>query len=697
MTHDNTLTRDEDRPAEGVKAARPVNQGGDVAAALLGGEIEIDAAKPLPHLDKGPVKAYAARRREDTTDSLFAMICEPHLIPRSGDSPSYAVINNTGLARLISSGPVFWPPGQGARYCFVYDNTLGKPIIQTPEQQAGLGWRQDHVIRTIIKPMLTVLADLRASGVVHGNIRPTNLFDGGDPKGERIVLGECLSTPPSYTQPLLFETIERAMFDPIGKGEGSMADDIYAFGATLAVIMRRKDPMEGYSPREIIQEKITQGSYNALLGKERITGSLLEFLRGLLYDDRDQRWTLDEMLSWADGQPLSSKQSTKRRRLAARPLTFNGKQYERQNLLAMDLNNNVAEAAQLIDGGALEQWVVRSLQDDNLKERLDAAIQSAREIGRGSGYPERLISRVSVALDPDGPVRYKNLNLHPEGFSYALAEAVALRKDLQPYAEMIQQQIVMYWLNEQLDLKVDTGTSVSKFDSCRGFMRQHNMGYGIERCLYFLNAEIPCMSDRLKKYYVRTPEDMLYAFEVVSKLPDRPALFIDRHVAAFLSVKDRKAIDLYSADLNSMDAARRVMGNLKVLATIQKRARLEAFPGISHWIELAIDPVYERFHDRELRENMKKRMKQLGEAGDLMQIALMFDDFETLQNDFEGFKLALEEHYRLRQEAAQLERQLETPELYSRAPGREAAAILSGVLSGLIVLGFAFLYFMNKG
>ncbi|HTK83779.1 MAG TPA: hypothetical protein VL625_01725, partial [Patescibacteria group bacterium] len=108
------------------------------------------------------------------------------------------------------------------------------------------------------------------------------------------------------------------------------------------------------------------------------------------------------------------------------------------------------------------------------------------------------------------------------------------------------------------------------------------------------------------------------------------------------------------------------MGNLKVLATIQKRSKLEAFPGISKWIAEAVEPVYGRFHDRELRDKMNKRMEHLAEAGDLMQIALMFDDFETLQNDFEGFKLALEEYYSLRGEAAQLERQIETPELYSR-------------------------------
>src|SRR6185295_18589185 len=147
--------------------------------------------------------------------------------------------------------------------------------------------------------------------------------------------------------------------------------------------------------------------------------------------------------------------------------------------------------------------------------------------------------------------RYKGLSLHPAGFSYALAEAVVLKKDLQPYAEMISQQAVMYWLTEQVDTKIDVGTSMSRFDSCRAFVRNSNMGYGIEHCLYYLDPEIPCLSDRVHRYYARSPEDMLYAFEVLSKSPKRPELFIDRHIAGFLSAKERKVIDFFAADLGA--------------------------------------------------------------------------------------------------------------------------------------------------
>src|SRR6185436_8132594 len=114
---------------------------------------------------------------------------------------------------------------------------------------------------------------------------------------------------------------------------------------------------------------------------------------------------------------------------------------------------------------------------------------------------------------------------------YALAEAVALKKDLQPFAEMIKEQSVMYWLTEQTDPKVDTGTLISRFDSCRSFVRNNSMGYGIEHCLYYLDPEVPCLSDRVRRYYVRSTEDMLYAFEALSKVQGRPELFIDRHIA----------------------------------------------------------------------------------------------------------------------------------------------------------------------
>ena len=68
---------------------------------------------------------------------------------------------------------------------------------------------------------------------------------------------------------------------------------------------------------------------------------------------------------------------------------------------------------------------------------------------------------------------------------------------------------------------------------------------------YILNPEVQCLGNKLKDYYVLNPEDMMHAFEDIASKAGRPELFIDRHIAAFLSVKDRRMIDPFFAELNA--------------------------------------------------------------------------------------------------------------------------------------------------
>ncbi len=169
---------------------------GDGGIAVMNNQIDILVNNPLPHLDNGPVRAYAARVKGEPNALLYAMICEPHLVPRSRSAPNYAAIINPVMVKLVSSGPVYWPPARGWRYCFIHVNNLGQPLLARGAPHA-VGMRQDHVLNSIIKPMINVLLDLRDSEFVHGNIRAENMFDGNEKNFTKVLLGECLSAPPS--------------------------------------------------------------------------------------------------------------------------------------------------------------------------------------------------------------------------------------------------------------------------------------------------------------------------------------------------------------------------------------------------------------------------------------------------------------------------------------------------------------------
>lgn len=646
----------------------------------------IHTGRRLKQFDQGLVRAYGASGSPDVgTVTHFALICEPNLTPRTRAVLAFSRLINGSLVKLVASGAVYWPPAQSERYMLIYENFPGRPLMQEG-LFTGLDMKPEIVHESMVRPLTHALMDMRDVDLVHGNIRPSNIFITGVGENiDRVLLGECLSTPPSFCQPAIFETIERAMADPVARGLPTTDSDIYSLGASLAVILRSRDPMEGMSTEEMIQFKIDQGSYVALTGKDRFTGAILELLRGCLQDDRAQRWTLEDIISWLDGNRLSPKQPSKKVK-AARPVHFMDQKYFRPAVIAMDLNKNQSEAAQLVESGHMLQWIERSLEDSSIQKRLESAVEATAEQGRGPGYWDRLLCHVSIALDPEAPIRYKNHIINPDGFGYALTDAVIRRQDLNPYIELIMQQVMLFWVTQQADSQVDVGSLVSRFDTCRAIMKQQNIAYGIERCMYFMNPEAPCISEKLKGYYIQSPEDMLAALEKISTQPGRPELMLDRHSTAFISVKDRKDIDPYLMELNAPEMYKRTLGNIKTLATIQQRSRIGRLPGLCKWAAQILGPVYERFHDREMRKSMKEKIDKMADSGDLSKIAGVLDNPANYQKDLANYNDARKEYYQLRVEAARLEEKLVDPKLFKAGIGREVAALVACAISGIIIL-----------
>ncbi len=678
-----------------VEKDNPIKQNQDIEVSSgnvpFDEDIEIRPGKRLEQYDSGPVKAYAAIGSGKRKGELVALVCEKNLVPRVNSAPYYAGLINPSLVHLVACGVIYWPPSAEQRYVFIYQRMMGNPLLKVGGKPA-LDWKHDEVMHRAIPSLVSVLMDFRDKDFVHGDIRPSNMFEGGTAGGERIVLGECLSLPPSYAQPVLYEPVERAMATPVSRGLSTRADDMYAFGVSLTVMLRHHDPMAGLSDEQIIAQKMEIGSYAAITGKDRFTGAILELLRGLLYDDPAQRWTIDEVQSWLDGQRLSPKQAAKKVK-AARPIHFNGERYFRPHVLAMDLHKNPGDAIQLVEGGNLMQWMERSIEDPVAIGRVEKALELSSADSGGVDYNDRMLCRLSIALDPDAPLRYKGLSVRPEGMGYALADAIYRKKDINIYAEIMLQHFAAFWADSRVNEKVDFSALINRLDTCRAYLRQKNVGYGVERCLYTLSPECPCLSEKLDKYYVRSPEDLMYAYEDMIARGNPPARFFDRHIVAFLSVKDRKTVDGYLVELNSEGPYEQVMGTLKTLATVQKRSKMGPFPNIARYLTTMFEPIYQRYHDRVLRKNFQIKIDAIKETGDLTKLAVLFDNREITGQDFSGYKKALREYFELKKEKGKLEMRMQREGEFGQGTGRQIAAIFSGVLAGAIILLFGLLHF----
>jgi serine/threonine protein kinase len=659
---------------------------------MFGDSIEIDLGSRLPKYSNAFVGAYTARSLSADGRDYVAYVCEPQYTPRNRIGPKFAGIANAALLRLIGSGIGKIADQHLNRFVFIYENSLGKPLSDT-DVGVAMGMKPERVLERIVTPLISVLKDLRDNDIVHGGIRVTNLFDGGKENFDHVLLGECLSLPPSMAQPPIYEPIDRALAQPTGRGLGTIQDDLYSLGVSLAMLIRTRDPMKGRPDAEITQNKMQYGTYATLLdADEHISSAMLELLRGLLQDDRAQRWTLDDVLTWVDGRRLSPKQSTKKLR-AARPINFNGKAYSYPAMLARDIFTRPQEAVQLVESGELYQWIKRSLDDEMMMIRYENAVRSAEEQGRGASYWDRLIARMAICLDPEGPIRYKNISVTGEGLATALAEAVFLNKDIATYTEIFTGSLLSFWMTVMTDLNHDMASFVTRFDACRNFMRQPGPGFGIERILYFLNPDVHCLSPIVARYYARSPEEFLQACEEIGgDVTRRPPRLMDRHCLAFLCVRDRKVAEPYLYELASNEPYRYSLGTLQCLASIQRYYKMPPLKHLSAWMADFVEPVFERFHDRDIRRDMRKKITDQRDKGDLGKMLGVLDNAELLRNDLMNFRRAIRDYRALVQERDALTSRLKDAKFYGRREGRETSVVISGFIATILIVGVIILY-----
>lgn len=661
-------------------------------SATLGENFEIFFDHAMPRFNQPGVKAYQARGIRG--GAFIALVCERTAFPRVQVAEKYRGIQNNSAARFAAKGIVRCPDNL-ERYALLYEASLGQPLVPDQGEPLAYGWRSDLVFNTILKPVASLLFDMHNSDLVHGGIRASNLFDGGVKPLQRAIVGDCLAQTYAAAQPTLYLPPPLAMSQPMGRGIGNRTDDIYALGVTCAVMMRTHDPMAGKSEQDILISKLEFGSFSTLIGNERIPSNLLEMLRGLLQDDPLLRWDIADLHEWFEGRRGNQRQGLKRLK-ASRHIVLGSSKILQPNIFVVQAVNETTDAGKLIENGEVKQWLTRSISDSKLDERYEHALESNKEFGTGMGSYDRLISRVAVAFEPTFPLAYKGVRALPESLGYVLAEMIVLGRDPKPIADLIIERMPMFWMNMQFEPPADINLVASRYEMCQQFLKQRSLGYGLERCLYTLAPDIPCLSPKLRGFYVSTPEEMLIAFNTIADMNDRPEGLFDWHIAAFLSVRDRKAVDIYLPDLGATERYRQITGLINTLASIQSRSRMQPLPSLTRWLAGMVDPLYERFHDRDLRTTLRKRMNDVKDTGMVIKIADLLLKADTINRDQYDFRNAMREYYNLKIEDIKLGEAMSYQDYFGTQSGREIAALVAGLIMTLVVTGFLVIRF-NEG
>ncbi|MEX2617863.1 MAG: hypothetical protein WD767_17375 [Alphaproteobacteria bacterium] len=650
---------------------------------------EIAVDEPLSTYDNPPAMAFKVRHLRDASRELMALVCDPKLPVRLDMINSLSKVEIPYLMALLDWGVVDWPPEGRRCPVLIYEPPAGGRVAASLDDDFE-PMREEEIIKFFAEPANQVLREFREFDITHRAIRPNNLYFGGA-RGSRLILGDCISSPPAMAQSFVYEPIEACMANPAGRGMGGSADDMYELGVTILALMIGHSPCRGMSDQEILNAKLSMGSYGALTQSSRISLTMMEALRGLLTDDPDERWTVDDVGMWSNGHRGSPVQQSMQSR-AARSYSFMNKEHFTCRELAHTMVSNWNKSINIIRDGSVDTWLRRALGDDTVVN----AFNEAKDVPEAMATDDNLIGRCCIALDPAAPIRYRDFSAIIDGIPNMMALYSESGETRNAFAAILQYELIEFWEDNQPRPRIDLLTLYRDLKRAREVMARTASGEGIERVIYDLNPRLACQSPLVDAYYILDINSVLPALDWLAANQDDVRYLIDRHLAAYIATHFSGLRGSEMRDLdNQADPNLPILASIRLLSQIQERdTRIKPYTNLGQLAVKMLAPTIKRYHNRETRERISGAMREAGATGRLSELLAIADNSQVLDDDNRRFERASHEYRDIARRLEQLDSDKRNRMAIARELGGQVSSVISGVLttvSLLVIVLFTFI------
>ena len=226
--------------SHGIEIEGPTKFSLDTTSIVLNDRFNIHPSSPLPDLDSPSAHAFEAESLTSEGVDVFALVCIPDLAVRADVIKN--LVGNTipSCLDLMDYGVAYWPPLKRKTLILIFERPLGGRVCDVLKNEKSDYNKVDY-IKSCLDAMIIGLDGVHSRDIYHRAIRHDNLFFRDDQRQD-VVLGEFVSSPPGFDQPIAYETIERSMADEGSRGIGRAEDDMYACGVALAVMTQKSTP-----------------------------------------------------------------------------------------------------------------------------------------------------------------------------------------------------------------------------------------------------------------------------------------------------------------------------------------------------------------------------------------------------------------------------------------------------------------------
>ena len=617
----------------------------------LPSRFSIHVDKPIPQFSGSFSKAFEVNDSKVKED-FYALIFPSNVPIRFQVIQQLKGAFNHNFANITETGLTDVAGGQFGNYAVIIERPKGRRLSeyvraakegkkeepQSSEIRSLL--QEDFILNAVVNPINEVLRTLLESNIPHGRINHDNYYL-SEVEENKSMLGECISEPCGYSQPIHYETIDRAQSMPLGKGNCTVKNDYFALGVLVYYCVFGEVPVYGMEHNDLIKARINRGTYNVYVGNNELSPRLTDILRGLLTDNPNERWGYEQVASWIKGKRFNLIRPSVRKE-AVRNYEFAEAMYTNKRSLAMGYHHKWDEAALDIRDKRLSKWLELSTLDKHAASEI-VNIVSATGGDKTKSRPDNdeLIAKALIILDGDAPLRYRELSMHLEGMGAVLANAWVHQSslELQHFIEIIRINLPDFKAVRDPDNeRIDRWTLQRQ----PNYIKFKSLGFGLERVLYDLNPTLPCQSQMLVGQFIIDCNQLLfYLNDNATKLITNDP--VDRHIAAFICSKLELATEVklkimqrFSRNENAILQ----LTKLALLAFAQKKAKVHKLPGLAGWMLEKLKVVVNTIRNRDLRKEFQEELKNLATQGNLESMLSYITTTDYFARDDEGFSQA---------------------------------------------------------
>lgn len=590
-------------------------------------EVKFDAA--LPNLNSNGAVAYAVHDKINPSRELFALICDNNCPARLSILPYLKSIEHPNLLNLVEYGVVDYEPKKSRNLALIYKKPTGPKVIDfNPDNPPKINAES---FKSQILSMISAIEALKGYSITHRAIRLDNLFY-KDSSMSEIVLGDCAASFPGFFQPSSYEVIENLLCLPEGRGNGNTSQDIYAVGVCMLGILLQKEITTSLSTPELLRLKLKKGSYNTIIGEDKISNQFSCVIKAILNDSQEARWTYLQVYNFLEGKPNSSPiQETAEK--STRALVFNNEKFYTPRSAAIAMLNNPQEAFGLIRSGKLAEWVKNGLENEKVFPKLEKLNNQENPSVEDSLL---IVSEVCCMLDNTLPLKTGEVTFFPDGLPKAIFYHLKNKKSINEFNIILNSDMIKCWYQEQPNLRAPTNVGEFKL-----FINRKDFGYGIERIMYDFDDDLPCTSPLIGNEFVNSAPKLLRALDNNYKNIRNNEQPYDRNVIAFLRCKMGNKIDGILTDLNSRQDNLKASAVLRLYTNIQNKNGPALLPNLAQWLVSICLPIIKNYHNIKYQKYLERKITRVSKSGKLVEMYEILENDEAKQKDRSEYSEAL--------------------------------------------------------